>query len=88
MKEADSQLSEEQLAKLVAHGVSKINYLNDLTLADETMKKMSDRELAVVVACYAASLAKLTDLNLHDFLQLSLSAYQGINVEKKEKADG
>ena len=87
MKEAESQLSEEQLAKLVAHGVSKINFLNVLTLKNKHMKKMSDRELAVVVCCYAASLAKLTNLNLHDFLQLTLAAYQGVNIEKKANGE-
>jgi len=87
-------ITDEQTAVLVQFGVSKINLLNNVMCEDEALRELDDRKLTVVTICYAASLAKLTKLNLHDFLSLAVSAYQNVEISKtktetaEEKLDG
>ena len=76
-------LFEEQTLKLISYGVSKIKHLNDLTDADPELRALNDKQLAIVIICYAASLAKLTGLNLYDFLAIVVSSYQNVEISKK-----
>ena len=76
-------ISAEQAYKLVAFGVAKLDTLNNIVDESEELKALNDRQLAVVVICYAASLASLTKLNLHDFLGLAGAAYQNVEISPK-----
>lgn len=80
-------ISSEQAYKLIAYGVPKIDRINELVNAAISREELNDRQLAVVVICYAASLARLTRLNLHDFLGLSGAAYQNVEISKKDPTE-
>jgi len=81
-------LSEEAILRLVTYGVSKVPIVNQSTLEHPDLRDIDDAHLAVTMVCYAASLAKLTQLDLRGFLQLAVGAYQSVEITRKEKQDG
>lgn len=79
-------ITDEQLTTLITFGVSQIPVINKATLEHPDLRELGDKQSAVAFVCYAASLCKLTKLNLHDALQLMLSAYQNVEITRPDAA--
>lgn len=79
-------LSEEQVDSLANFGNRYTNRINEVLLEADDLRALPDKQFTLAVIVYAAALAKLTKLELDDFLILSSKIYQRVEVKKPPSA--
>lgn len=60
------------------------NRINEVTTEADDLRTMSDEQMAVAALVYAVSLAKLTDLDLDQFIMLATITYDRADFARKE----
>lgn len=81
------KLDEEQTRLLVAWGASKLDPFNDALEEVPMLRHMSNKQMTVLSTVYAAALARSTALDLQEFLQFAIFAYQNVEVESGPKRE-
>jgi len=62
----------------------RANRINEVLLEADDLRELKDEQMAIASLLYAVGMAKLTQLDLEDFVSLAMFAYIHVSPDKEK----